>query len=125
MKHFSILLLVILGFSLPSLSNDVSLTVGDYNNWGWESLLIENGYIELVIVPEIGGRVMRYAMPGDQQMAINERTIGKSYNPATNSNGPWGEGWGYGGFKNWPSPQSFLELATSSASRLGYLPVYH
>lgn len=107
MKHFLLILLLLTGFSHRSHSSDVKLTVGDYNNWGWESLFIENGYIEVVIVPEIGGRVMRFAMPGDQQMAINERTLGKTYDPSTNNNGPWGEGWGYGGYKNWPSPQSF------------------
>lgn len=107
MKQIYLLLLILFVIQIKARSADLTLKVEDYNNWGWESLVIENGYIELVIVPEIGGRVMRYAMPGDQQMAINERTIGKTYDPATNNNGPWGEGWGYGGFKNWPSPQSF------------------
>jgi len=107
MKQILLLFLTLFLFINFAKSSDVKLTIEDYNNWGWESLVIQNGYIELVIVPEIGGRVMRYAMPGDQQMAINERTIGKTYDPATNNNGPWGEGWGYGGYKNWPSPQSF------------------
>lgn len=88
-------------------ADDVTLTIEDYNNWGWESLVIRNGSIELVIVPEIGGRIMRYAMPDDQQMAISQKQIGKKYNPVTNSSGPWQGDIGYGGYKNWPSPQSY------------------
>ena len=86
----------------------LTLTIDNYNNWGWEEcLIIENGFIELVIVPEIGGRVMRYAFPGDQQMAIHPKNIGKNFNPDTDKWGPWSGAWGYGGYKNWPAPQSF------------------
>jgi hypothetical protein len=51
---------------------------------------------------------MRYAFPGDQQMAIHPKNIGKNFNPDSDKWGPWSGGaWGYGGFKNWPAPQSF------------------
>jgi len=109
MKKFSILLfalIVISGFSY-SQNNDVVLRQEDYNNWGWNCLVIENGYIEMVIVPELGGRILKYNFPGDDYMAINEKNIGKNYDPATDNNGPWGNGWGYGGYKNWPAPQSY------------------
>lgn len=109
-KRFILLMMLIatLPFAVKSQSNnELTLKVENYNDWGWECLVIENGFIELVIIPEIGGRVLRYAFPGDQQMAINPRTIGQNFDPATDSSGPWAKGWGYGGYKNWPAPQSF------------------
>lgn len=107
MKQIYLLLLLLITCSLNVQSADVTIQEKDYNDWGWRSLVIENGYIELVIVPEIGGRIMRYAMPGDQQMAVNTRNIGELYDPMTDRNGPWSKGYGYGGYKNWPAPQTY------------------
>lgn len=89
-----------------SYSSDIKLdTINDYNGWGWQALVIDNGYIQLVIIPEIGGRVMHYGFEGDEYMAINESQMGINYNPETNKTGPW-VSWGYGGYKVWPAPQS-------------------
>ncbi|HPR31587.1 MAG TPA: T9SS type A sorting domain-containing protein [Prolixibacteraceae bacterium] len=81
--------------------------IPDYKGWGWEALVVENGYIELVIIPEIGGRVMYYNFPDDEYMAVNEEMMGRSFDPASNKNGPWAGTWGYGGYKNWPAPQTW------------------
>lgn len=103
------LLLLILFFLMikPASSADVTLKTEDYNNWGWECLVVENGYIEVVIIPELGGRILRYALPGDQHFAVNSRNIGQTYNADSETYGPWGKGYGYGGYKNWPAPQSY------------------
>ena len=111
MKHFVFSLIIILSCFNLLITNKakaaVTLTIGNYNDWGWECLVIENGYIELVIVPEIGARIMRYAFPNDQQMAINPSNIGEKYDLDKDTYGPWGKGYGYEGFKNWPAPQTF------------------
>jgi hypothetical protein len=86
---------------------DVKLNIVDnYNDWGWQCLVVENSYIQLVIVPEIGGRVLYYGMPDDEYMWINPDELGNTYDPDVNVNGPWGSSTGYGGYKVWPAPQS-------------------
>ena len=86
--------------------SDVNLdTVDNYNGWGWQALVVDNGYIQLVILPEIGGRVLHYGFENDTFMAVNSTEINKKYNPAVNKTGPWAS-WGYGGYKVWPAPQS-------------------
>ncbi len=103
----SICLIVLFGFSGIVSGSDVTLdTVDNYNSWGWKALVIDNGYIQLVIMPEIGGRVLHYGFENDTYMAVNESQIKNEYNPASNESGPWTSSWGYGGYKVWPAPQS-------------------
>lgn len=86
---------------------DVRLdTVNNYNGWGWKALIVDNGYIQLVVLPEIGGHVLHYGFVNDTYMAVNTAQMDKVYDPQTNQSGPWSS-WGYGGYKVWPAPQSF------------------
>jgi hypothetical protein len=103
--------LLLLGFTFSLTGSaqgmDVKLDIVDnYNDWGWQCLVIENSYIQLVIVPEIGGRVLYYGIPDDEYMWINPDELGNTYDPDVNVNGPWGSSTGYGGYKVWPAPQS-------------------
>jgi hypothetical protein len=107
-RRFTLLLMActfgLAGFAQGS---EVKLdTVENYNDWGWQCLVVENSYIQLVIVPEIGGRVLYYGMPDDEYMWINPDELGETYDPDVNVNGPWGSSSGYGGYKVWPAPQS-------------------
>lgn len=87
-------------------ADDVTIdTIADYNSWGKTALIVKNGYIELIIMPEIGARIMHYGFPGDVYMAVNTPLMDEIYNPETDQTGPWGS-WGYGGYKVWPAPQS-------------------
>jgi hypothetical protein len=102
------LLLMVCALSLAGFAQggDVTLdTVDNYSDWGWQCLVVENSYIQLVIVPELGGRVLYYGMPEDEYMWINPDQLGKTYDPDVNVNGPWGSSSGYGGYKVWPAPQ--------------------
>jgi hypothetical protein len=100
-------LLMFLGSGLYAAAGDVNIdTIENYNNWNKTALVIKNGFIELVILPEIGGRVIKYGFEGDSYMAVNEDRIDQSFNPDTDNNGPWNGSWGYGGYKVWPAPQS-------------------
>jgi len=86
--------------------NDVKLdTIDNYKDWGWQCLVAENSYIQLVIVPEIGGRVLHYGLYDGGYMWLNTDQLGKTYDPDVNVNGPWGSSSGYGGYKVWPAPQ--------------------
>jgi hypothetical protein len=110
MKNLSLIFTItILAITnLMAAASDVTIeTIDNYNSWNKKALVIKNGYIELVILPEIGGRVIRYGFEGDEYMFINSETIDQNYNPDTDINGPWGNGnVGYGGYKVWPAPQS-------------------
>jgi hypothetical protein len=95
-----------LGLAGFAQGSDVTLdTIDNFNSWGWQCLVVENSYIQLVIVPEIGGRVLYYGLPDDEYMWINSDQLGKTYDPDNNVNGPWGSSTGYGGYKVWPAPQ--------------------
>jgi hypothetical protein len=90
-----------------SQGSDVTLdTIDNYNGWGWKALVVDNGYIQLLILPEIGGRVLHYGFENDTYMAVNSSEMNHAYNPVSNQTGPWSS-WGYGGYKVWPAPQSF------------------
>lgn len=94
-------------FSLETFyGQDLTIDTINYNNYGWQALVIENGYIQLAVFPEIGGRVLYYGFPDDEYMWINPDQSGKMYDPATQLYGPWNGSSGYGGYKVWPAPQS-------------------
>jgi len=110
MRPFRILTIVLVlflcNYVAKAANGDVSLdTVPDYNGWGWDALVVDNGIIQLLIIPDIGGRVMFYGFTGDEYLAVNEGQMGQVYDPDVNNNGPWSS-WGYGGYKCWPAPQS-------------------
>jgi hypothetical protein len=72
----------------------------DYRNWGWEAVVLENGLITLTVVPSIGARVMQYDLGNHPSIFVNEKELGKLYDPDPKA------GWhNYGGYKNWPAPQ--------------------
>lgn len=106
-----LLLIPAFGFCLISSLNaalgDVTINVvDDYNNWNKTALVVENDYIELVILPEIGGRVIHYGFAGDEYMFVNYDKIDESFDPDVDNYGPWNGSVGYGGYKVWPAPQS-------------------
>jgi len=86
-------------------------TIDNYNGWGWKALVVDNEYIQLVVLPEIGGRILHYGFEGDTYMAVNNSQINRKYDPTTNQTGPWSS-WGYGGYKAWPSPQAEWKPST-------------
>jgi hypothetical protein len=75
-------------------------TVADYNNWGWEAVVMQNGLITVATVPAIGARVMQYDLGDHPSIFVNPAELGNTYTPVKNA--PWHN---FGGFKNWPAPQ--------------------
>ncbi len=80
------------GVSLQSISN--------YNQWGWNAIVMQNHFITIATVPAIGGRVMQYDLGHLPSMFVNAAEIGKTYIPSQYD--PWHN---FGGFKTWPAPQ--------------------
>ena len=75
---------------------------------GWEqALLMSNGNVEVVVVPEIG-RVMQFRFAGDQEGPFweNRSMDGKMPNSQSSE---WGN---FGGDKSWPAPQADWEKLT-------------
>jgi len=62
---------------------------------------MQNGIVTMATVPAIGGRVMQYDLSGSPSIFVNPSEFGKTYVPANNNQ--W---YNFGGFKNWPAPQS-------------------
>lgn len=106
-RFFTFLAMLLLCLNLTKGAiGDVTLdTVPNYNGWGWDALVVDNGIIQLVVIPDIGGRIMFYGFEGDEYIAVNDGQVGNDYDPNTNNYGPW-TSWGYGGYKCWPAPQS-------------------
>ena len=90
-------------------SNRTSIQRISYHGWT-NVLLIGNGRVEAVIVPQIG-RVMQFRFVGEEEGPLwNNRALdGK----APNQDSPeWGN---FGGDKTWPSPQSNWPKITGRA----------
>jgi hypothetical protein len=75
-------------------------TLSNYNQWGWEAVVMQNGLITVATVPAIGARVMQYDLGTHPSIFVNSAELGKTYTPVKNA--PWPN---FGGFKNWPAPQ--------------------
>jgi hypothetical protein len=75
-------------------------TVSDYGGWGWNAVVMSNGLVTMATMPDIGARVMQYDLAGHATLFINPDLVGQTHTPAR------GGLYQYGGFKNWPSPQS-------------------
>ena len=74
-------------------------TLSNYNQWGWEAVVMQNGLITVATVPAIGARVMQYDLGDHPSIFVNPAELTKTYTP--NSSATWHN---FGGFKNWPDP---------------------
>ncbi|RNC84341.1 MAG: T9SS C-terminal target domain-containing protein [Balneola sp.] len=102
LKHLLTLLLAVL-LAMPIIAQDslhINL-VENHNNWGWEAWVMDNGLISISTVPAIGARIMEYDLGNHSSIFVNPDELGNTYTPESNSEWP-----NFGGFKNWPAPQS-------------------
>ncbi len=77
-----------------------AVTVTQITYHGWRNCFqLSNGPVKVVVVPEIGGRIMEFSREGANILFQNRAERGKVY-PITKT---WHN---YGGFKNWNAPQS-------------------
>jgi hypothetical protein len=79
-------------------------TVSNYNNWGWDALVIKNNYITLAMVPSMGGNILQYDFGVDTCLLLEPRTFGQLYD---SSGSPFDNSWGFGGLETWPTPEAW------------------
>jgi hypothetical protein len=72
---------------------------------GWKAHVLKNDFVRLHIVPEIGGRVIQFALGEKEFFWVNPALTGKT-SPKTGL-GPDGGWLNYGGDKLWPAPQGW------------------
>ncbi len=99
MKIFYSLLLSIL-LSSTLLAQTSIDSVANHKDWGWDAVVLQNQFITLSVVPDIGARIMQYEFDGHESIFVNPDETGNIYAPSASSGWP-----NFGGYKTWPAPQ--------------------
>jgi hypothetical protein len=68
---------------------------------GWKAQEVKNGWVRLIFVPSLGGRLMQVSFNGHPYLFVNQETKGK-YISSAEAAGRWIN---YGGDKVWPMPE--------------------
>ena len=75
---------------------------------GWQAIRLSNGIVELVAVPDIGGRIMALDLGAYPYLWFDRNLAGKLFSAEENQGdggiGSWNN---YGGDKTWPAPQGW------------------
>ena len=75
---------------------------------GRDALRLENGLVSALVVPEIGGRTLQFALGAHPFLFVNEQLAGKRFTPAEHQGDGSLLSWkNYGGDKTWPAPQGW------------------
>jgi hypothetical protein len=72
---------------------------------GWKGYVLENDVVRLHVAPDIGGRVIQYALGEKEFFWVNPTLAGKQ--PPRTGLDPNGGWLNYGGDKLWPAPQGW------------------
>jgi hypothetical protein len=83
--------------SKPPKTTDCRIQTVDYK--GWQAQQISNRWVELVVVPQNGGRLMQVTFAGHAYLFVNPKLAGKYFPPSSNQ---W---FNYGGDKLWLLPE--------------------
>jgi len=110
-KGFASLLLIIFIFVPGSAaqSNQISANthepckIQSITYEGWPAQQLSNQWLKLIIVPQLGGRLMQVTFAGHPYLFVNPQLKGKHFPPLTPADKPtW---YNYGGDKIWPMPE--------------------
>ena len=75
---------------------------------GWDALRLDNGLVSALVVPEIGGRLLQFALGEHPFLFVNEQLAGLRFTPAEHQGDGSLLSWkNYGGDKTWPAPQGW------------------
>lgn len=75
---------------------------------GWAAVRLTNDLLELIAVPELGGRVMSLRLGAYQFLFTNPDLLGKRFTPEEHAGDGSLTAWkNYGGEKTWPAPQGW------------------
>lgn len=93
------------GFAaLPALAqtnagNNGDCRVGAINYKGWQAQQISNRWVQLIVVPQNGGRLIQVTFAGHPYLFVNPKLAGKYFPPSSS------EWFNYGGDKLWLLPE--------------------
>jgi hypothetical protein len=75
---------------------------------GWTGVLLTNGLVSVMAVPELGGRLMSFELGPYQYLFMNRELMGKRFTPEEHTGDGSLLAWkNYGGDKTWPAPQGW------------------
>jgi hypothetical protein len=100
----TILLALVFFACIPGFAEDakqVSCKIQLSNFEGWKAQQISNRWVTLVLVPQLGGRIMQVTFGSHAYLFVNPELKGK-YFPPSQATGKW---YNYGGDKIWPLPE--------------------
>lgn len=82
--------------------------VFEFGFGGWSAIYFTNGIVSAFAVPNLGGRIMSFAL-GPHQFLFTNRTLeGQLFTPEEHlGDGSFGAWKNYGGDKTWPAPQGW------------------
>lgn len=102
MKSYAGVLLAV-GLLTPLLSAQSSApcAIRSIDFKGWKAEEVANQWVQLIIVPQLGGRLMQVTFDGHPYLFVNPKYAGK-YIPPEQAAGDWIN---YGGDKIWPLPE--------------------
>jgi len=72
---------------------------------GWKGYVLQNDLVRVNLAPDLGGRVIQYALGDKEFFWVNAALAGKT--PPDSGLGPDGAWMNYGGDKLWPAPQGW------------------
>src|SRR5246500_5917283 len=85
------------GQSKPANNTDCRIQPVDYK--GWQGQQISNRWVQLIVVPQNGGRLMQVTFAGHAYLFVNPKLAGKYFPPSSSQ---W---FNYGGDKLWLLPE--------------------
>jgi len=80
-------------------ANHMTCHVEDIDYKGWKAQEVANRWVQLVLVPQNGGRLIQVSFDGHDYLFVNPKLKGKSFPPDEN------EWFNYGGDKLWLLPE--------------------
>ena len=90
------------------MSTDFELKTGRVTFRGWQAARIANRFVQVIAVPDIGGRVMAYDLGNHPFLFIDPQLAGQLFSPEENQGDGSLAAWkNYGGEKTWPAPQGW------------------
>lgn len=99
----AVIVIIGLGFSSAlaqsNAANNGQCRVEAINYKGWQAQQISNRWVQLVLVPQNGGRLMQVTFGGHSYLFVNPKFAGKYFPPSSN------EWFNYGGDKLWLLPE--------------------
>jgi hypothetical protein len=91
-------------------SND-RCAIRDVTYNGWQCVELSNGRIDVVVAPQLGGRIVQLRFDGCEYLWVNRDLAGKvlaaPVDGAAEGAGNFGDWANYGGDKLWPAPQGW------------------